>query len=254
MRYVVGPWVKRKLNFLKWYLPIHTTEISKYFSQFYYIDGFAGSGKNRIENTDEIMNGSALIALDIDPPFTNYVFMEANGYYFFELREHIRDHPKYPDIQTFFDDCNARIPEIVRKMPSEAHIFAFLDPEGLELHWKTVEELAKRKEVGLLITFSIMGVVRCAQSERGEKALDDFYGTTTWRDIARNRRLRRLTPAYARKAFVNLYKSQLGKHFRYTDDVAFVKTQRGQALYYLVFATRSEALISVVQKYKQVHI
>lgn len=254
MYYSVGSWVNKKLNFLKWYLPIHTATLSSRFQQTYYIDAFASSGKDRIKETSEIIDGSPLIALGVDPPFTNYIFIELNGWYYFELLEHVKKHPRYriANVQMFWDDSNERIPEILSKIPIRIPIFAFLDPEGIEeLLWKTVEELAKRGHVHLLVTFSCMGVARSAQRKEAESVLDDFYGVPAWRDIARNRKIGRLTPLEARRAYIKLYMSQLSKYFRYVDNVIFVETKQGKPLYNLLFATQSEVLIKAVQEYKR---
>ena len=251
MRYVVGSWVTKKLNFLKFYLPIYTATISKGPSRLYYIDAFASSGKNRLRGVDQILEGSPLIALNTRPPFTSYIFIESSGWYFNELLENIASHQKHFSIQSFFDDSNKLLPDLLRKIPNGSRLFVFFDPEGIqELLWDTVEEVGKRGSAELLITFSCMAVARCCQKRQDEDVLDRFFGTKRWRNIARKRKLGRLTPERARKAFVDLYKIQLRKHFKYVDDVVLVKTEHHKPLYYLILATQDRSLVKIGRQYK----
>ena len=125
MRYVVGSWVTKKLNFLKFYLPIYTATISRGPSRLYYIDAFASSGKNRLRGVDRILEGSPLVALNTQSSFTSYIFIESDGWYYNELLENIASHPKRFNIQPFFDDCNKLLPDLLRKIPNDSRLFVF---------------------------------------------------------------------------------------------------------------------------------
>jgi len=251
MRYVVGSWVEKKLDFLKWFFPVYTSMMSNELPRLCYIDGFASSGKNRIRETDQILDGSPLISLNAQPPFANYILVESNGWYYSELVQHTSDYIRYANVQIFFDDCNQLIPELLARTPPETRILVFLDPEGVqELLWNTVEELGRRGKVDLLITFSCMGVARCSQNPSTERTLDRFFGSLQWREVARKRKSQKLSAAQARRAFLELYKSQLKRHFAYAEDLIFVQTEKGKALYYLILATQDKTLMDLVKRYK----
>jgi three-Cys-motif partner protein len=195
-----------------------------------------------------------LIALQTEPAFTDYVFIESNGWYYHQLLENIASHQHRLDIQSFFDDCNKLLPDMLARIPPNSPLVVFFDPEGIhELLWVTVEEVAKRSNAHLIVTFSCMGVSRCSQKPQDEEALDRFYGTRGWRDIACKRKLGKLSPGEARAAFLDLYKMRLRKHFKYVDDVLFAETEGHKPLYYIIVATRDESVFKMGRQYKMQH-
>lgn len=242
-------WVRKKLNLLSKYLPAYTIIISKNFSgtQFYYIDAFAGSGKDKIKSTGEVINGSPLISLNVGPSFTNHVFIESNDEFYDALTKRVHKHSKSGSTQVLHDDCNECIEKVLKGIPAYAPIFAFLDPYGLELSWSTVEKLAKRRHVDFLITFMTMAVQRCAFNKKTWGAVDNFYGITTWRRIVQERRKKRLSPGRARRAFVELYKSQLKKLLAHVEDLVLVKDRQGRPLYHMIFASNYDVAIKIAR-------
>jgi three-Cys-motif partner protein len=66
---------------------------------------------------------------------------------------------------------------------------AFLDPEGLELEWKTIETLAHLNRMDLIIHYSQNGLTRnidkCYATQK-DTVVDSFFGDRKWRDIYRN--------------------------------------------------------------------
>jgi three-Cys-motif partner protein len=238
----VGPWTEKKLHFLKNYLQVYVKETSKSFSRYVYIDGFAGPGKNFAKETSELLDGSPLIAMSVIPAFTDYVFIELDDMNFLSLKQYVFYHPTYKksNVCLRYGDCNWCIPnEILPRIPSQTPIFAFLDPFGLEIRWATVKELAKKKNVTTLITFSYMGVKRLMGTEG--KVLDDFYGSPMWASIAKRRILERLTAEQARRAFLELYMSQLRSAFGHANHVFSAKAN--DIIYCLILASTNEAII-----------
>src|SRR5437764_12544056 len=98
---VVGPWAKDKLDRLGNYLSAYTTILRKQNLAFYYIDAFAGPGAHEVrsaldsgsrstrqilldvaqfgrnqEDQREFLAGSPRVALDIEHPFSAYIFIE----------------------------------------------------------------------------------------------------------------------------------------------------------------------------------
>lgn len=92
-----GDWTTDKLNRVRKYLVAYTTIMRKQkFSQYIYIDAFAGTGwlslkhnekqalqtelplfANAIEKElDTSLEGSARVALQVEPRFTQYIFVE----------------------------------------------------------------------------------------------------------------------------------------------------------------------------------
>ena len=85
----IKPHTLKKWKLLKNYLEKYTLIMSnKFWQRFFYIDAMAGRGKYGQ------YNGSPLIALTIQFPFTDYIFIENDSSSIIELQENISKLPK----------------------------------------------------------------------------------------------------------------------------------------------------------------
>jgi three-Cys-motif partner protein len=98
-----------------------------------YVDGFAGGGKGVDPTTGEEYDGSAALALAVDPPFTDVFLVEQDDGRVSLLDELAARHPR---AQVFPGDVNVEVPKLLRYVNPKAPTLAFLDPEGTQLHWK----------------------------------------------------------------------------------------------------------------------
>jgi len=240
-----GSWVTHKRNLLRELLQDYTNEVSKNFKKYYYIDAFAGPGKNRIEETGEKIDGSPLIALKMKPPFTNYVFTEIDSDCYHALCNRVQKFQSQGfKIKVLRGDCNkVLLEEVLPKIPPNTPIFAFLDPEGLELKWETVKEFSNRMAT-ILITFSTQGVMRCLPREETSEAVNQFFGTSREiEEINRKCDLGMLSSPKLRYTLLQLYKSQLAKYFKYINNLCSVWTEDYSThLYYLLFASNHDLI------------
>ena len=141
-----GYWTKGKLDILRLYLDAFTTA-SKKSSEIVYIDAFAGEPENYDRLTGDPLEGSAKIALAIDrPPFTRLRFFETEGKAP-RLQGALRQEYPDRDFKILAGDCNQTLPLELASLRryNWAPTFAFLDPNGTETHWRTLEELARHK-------------------------------------------------------------------------------------------------------------
>lgn len=197
-------------------------------------------------------DGSARLCFDVEPPFTRCFLIENNSLRAAMLDEISRERRNAEVIR---GDVNERIAYVLRKAEPQAATFAFLDPEGTELHWSTVRRLAEHKrgqpfKVELLILFPLqMCVLRLLNFKTGlvpkvhEEKLEQMLGAESpWRDIWRMRLLGEITtPEETRAAFLDAYCHQL-KSLGYAHVLAReVVSDDGRPLYYLVFASDHDA-------------
>lgn len=189
-------WAAKKLDYLKRYTDMFATAMrNKPWRALNYIDLFAGPGKCRHENTSEVYLGSPLLALTTSKPFDHYYFVDLETDNVQALQQRGQYSPHINRIQYFTEDCNTavyRITDDIRRMDREYIAgkwsclnLAFLDPEGLELHWDTIKALAEFR-TDLVIHYSRNGVQRnlpkCVDCPE-ETSLDRFFGTREWRNI-----------------------------------------------------------------------
>jgi three-Cys-motif partner protein len=221
----------------------------------YYVDGFAGAGEGIDPRTGEHYDGSARLCFDVDPPFTRCFLIENDAGRADKLNEIAALQSNATVIQ---GDVNVEIGRALEQIEPQAATIAFLDPEGTELHWKTIEMLAVHKvghsatKIELLVLFPLqMAVLRLLDFNHGVvpeghiKRLEAMLGAESpWLEIWRGRLLGQLTtPEETRAAFLDAYCHQLhGLGYRHVlaREVSS-EGDRGRPLYYLVFASDHDA-------------
>ena len=252
-----GFWTKGKLDILRRYLDAFTTT-TKYKSpkERIYIDAFAGVPENRETLTDELLEGSATIALSIDdPPFTRLRFFEIVKRAP-ELEAYLRSRFPNRDLQVYGGDCNDLIPVALGNLQhlDWAPTFAFVDPNALEVEWRTLQALADFKKhskykVELFLLFAapmFMRLLPVSVSVRVREAdigkIDRFFGIDDWRYVYDARRRLTIEPSQARVEYLNLMRWRLEKvlGYRWTHPME-VRNEQGSPIYYMIFATDNSA-------------
>ena len=217
------------------------------------------------------MLGSPLMALTTRFPFDNLFFVEMGTTEYGALVARVGASDRHESVKHYNEDCNSAVDTIVEHIKQIDETFirgawpclnlAFLDPEGLEVEWQTVEKLASLKRMDLIINFSTSGITRNAGQlvEREEDTIiDRFFGTRDWRSVYKQ--------AYSggnsvvRRELIDFYLSRL-------KDMGYVQTrrqknpekefknQRNIQIYTMIFASKHDLGIkfwnSAVQEVRQ---
>jgi len=138
--------------------------------ELWWVELFAGPGRLFVADEERFVHGSPLSAMDIKYPFNGYVFADLD-----ETCVKCLDHRVggKPGVHVLQGDANAadlhdRIAAIV---PRDALVVLYCDPEGLDLHFKTLEYFAERyQRLDLLLNFPVRGVIRALRAGYNEKA------------------------------------------------------------------------------------
>lgn len=236
----VGPWWKDKLRYLEHYVSQLTTAMKGKWDELVYIDLFSGPGKCKIRNREEFILGSPLRALHARDPFDRYFFVDINPEYTRALTERCRASERSSSVQIIPDDSNLVVDTILAQIPPyparKVLCFAFLDPEGLELKWSTVEKLGRHR-IDLLVNFSSSGIKRTIGklSKLEYTLLDEFFGCEDWRRCCDQKTGK--APAWR---LLDLYQKRLRdlgyKEFVSSDVIR--SESRRLPLYYLLFASK----------------
>lgn len=187
-----GMWTAHKLYFVCEYLD-HTTRAMKARRGFpggiCYIDLFCGSGVTRVQQdngTSKRYPGSSLIAGSVPNAFDRLVLVDRDAESVAAAKTRILRRGFRGEIITFQEDCNECIDRIVKEIPERALNIAFIDPCSLDIHFDTIQTLASRRAIDLIILF-------CDRFDLGrnvhayyfpadvESKLDKFLGTADWR-------------------------------------------------------------------------
>lgn len=188
---IIGRWSEEKLDLLAQYLEAYSVIMNKqkqtWLRDYYYIDAFSGSVRPRAKDEERYINGSPIRALQTEPKFDGYWFVDVNPQRV-ERVEKLREDFPNQIIQTYQGNCNDILcNEIIPKIPysSKKRAFVFLDPYGLQVDWETVKELANTKTCDIFVNFSVMGVTRLLPREQNPdlevvRQINKVMGNTEW--------------------------------------------------------------------------
>ena len=196
-----GDHTRRKLDVVAKYLSAYVTVMKKQDFRLIYVDGFAGSGastsRSEMERSDDptlfptgdVLEGSPVRALSVEPPFDQYLFID-------KKEENVRSlsglAEQFPNrnIQTVHGDANDRLREFCERIARERldRAVVFLDPFGLSVRWPTIELIAQTKKVDLWYLVPVDGMSRQIKDDGsflpGATRIDELWGSSAWRTKA----------------------------------------------------------------------
>lgn len=210
-----GDWTETKLARLKEYLTSYrnifsANEKARYFTTWY-VDAFAGTGSRvatilshssifpddpyASAESAAFRDGSARIALGLQKPFDQYLFIEKSKPKADELEAVVnKDFPQLMQRSKIWrGDANSVLVQWCSERNwAKDRAVVFLDPFGMQVDWKTVEVLGRTKGVDLWYLFPLAiarmlpknGIMENGWPER----LDSLFGTSEWRERFYRRR------------------------------------------------------------------
>lgn len=211
-----GDWTEDKLARVRGYLGAYTTiftanERARHFRTTY-VDAFAGTGarsspaagaeaRRRAEGSlfedaeadpeaRSFKRGSARAALEVEPAFGSYVFVDRNPDHAKQLRRLGEEFPdKMGRIFVEAADANAFLQRWCAETDWGANrAVVFLDPYGMQVDWSTIEAIAATEGIDLWVLFPLGQAVNRLLTRRRipEGALADrltrHLGTDAWKE------------------------------------------------------------------------
>ena len=266
-----GPWTEEKLDKVTQYLHAYTTALKNQPFQLIYIDAFAGTGYRAsrrkgemvrgffpLPQMTELAQGSARRALDVDPPFDRYIFIEANLRRFQQLKRLEEAFPSMMERMMFRnEEANAAIVNVCATTNwRRIRAVLFLDPYGMQVKWSTIEAIGRAQHIDLWYLFPAGAVHRLLQRE-GEipagwkNALDRILGDASWRtefyrtapeatlfgDLTRETKVADLSAieTYVRKRLVQTFQGGVARN------ALQLRNSKGSCMYLLFFACGNPA-------------
>lgn len=203
-----GDWTTKKLDILARYLQSYTTALKKQPFVTEYIDAFAGTGYRELPSrttvsgseqlpfsdlTDnepqQLLEGSAKMALGVNPPFNRYIFIERSKDRCTQL-ERLRTEFAHlgHSMEIRHGDANSEIRQLCDRDWRNRRAVLFLDPYGMQVEWATLEAAARTEAIDLWILFPLgIGVNRLLTKsgdipQSWQRRLDLLLGTSDWYD------------------------------------------------------------------------
>lgn len=187
------PWSIVKLLLLGQWADVYSTIIKSYFDSYRFVDLLAGAGRTRIEETKgKLIKGSVFVVDTFAQkyPFTKYVLVENNSEKYNALKN--RTSVFSDRCEVIPEDCNKVVEQIFADYPN--HNLVFIDNEGFNVNWKSIETIMKAK-ADIIINYPT-SMFRRVTDNRTENALTEFFGDESWR-------LAKFDREYSAKIYMN---------------------------------------------------
>jgi len=260
---VIGVWSEVKLAIIKEYASAYATILDatrrdKIPSlRWLYIDAFAGPGIHLSKKTGQMVEGSPLIALNTNPPFSEYHFIDADPKRAEQLREIAGDRK---DVHIYSADCNEILLEKVfprAKYDDYRRALCLLDPYNINLKWEVIEAAGRMGSVEVFLNFMIMDINRNVLTKNPDKAIQSkveqltrLWGDETWIDAAYDTRgnLFGDPEKVSNERFEAAWRERLKKKagFKFVSKPMPMKTKTNSVIYYLYFASQKPVAAGIV--------
>lgn len=202
----ISSWTADKLQRIKSYLDAYQQALKNQPFKLEYIDAFAGTGyiHSKITIRGELLfdqdetlvlkdfiDGSARVALQSNPPFSRYTFIEKHQKRCIELENLKTDFPDLAgSISVICGEANIEIKRLCDSnwIAAGRRGVMFLDPYGTQVSWETIRLIAETRAIDLWILFPIGAVNRLLNRDghiikvARKRRLDVVFGESGWFD------------------------------------------------------------------------
>lgn len=251
----IGKWSEDKLCLLQKYLEAYTMIMKnqEWCKGYYYIDAFAGTGKPKAKDEERFVNGSPRRALSIKNPFTSYWFIEKSGWRIEKLKSLKEEFSNY-QITIKQGDCGEILSKLIPQFTynSFKRVMLFLDPFGMSVDWKIIEQAADMKTIEIFLNMPIMAINRACLLNNPDKLtqgqiekMNRFWGNNDWqkmvyRDENNLFGIQKVKDRIASKKLSDYFIEKLKSVFEYVSSPLVMRNSNNAPLYCLIYAGHSK--------------
>ncbi|MGA9750180.1 MAG: three-Cys-motif partner protein TcmP [Acidobacteriota bacterium] len=258
----IGPWSVVKLDLVQRYAAQYSTILSRQRNpelRHVYVDAFAGGGVHVSKKTRELVPGSPMNALWLDPPFQEYHFIELSQVKVGLLHEIAG---KQSNVHIHAGDCNEILTKDVFprvRYEDFTRGLCLLDPYGLHLDWHVLKAAGSMRSLEIFLNFPIMHINRnvlrrdYSKVDPGEEAkMTRFWGDESWRDVVRKPSAtlfgdvdEKVSNQELAEAFRKRLRNVAG--FAHVPSPCAMKNSKGAVVYYLYFMAQRPVAADIVR-------
>jgi three-Cys-motif partner protein len=233
-----------------------------------YVDGFSGAGEHLRKQSPDLVPGSPLNALLVDPPFDRYVLIDLDGAKVEHLRLQVGKTRRADRVDVLEGDCNELL--LGKVLPDLRYErfrrgLVVLDPYGLQLDWQVLAMAGRSRAIEIFLNFPIMDMNRNALWKNpdavggeGVARMTQFWGDESWRQVAYAVQRGLFGDIPEKKdnetvvaAFRKRLKDVAG--FAFVPEPMPMRNTRGAVVYYLFFAGPNQTGAKIVADIFQKH-
>jgi three-Cys-motif partner protein len=257
----IGRWSEVKLDILKRYAVEYSKILSNQRNPSFfhvYIDAFAGTGFHLSRTTGEMVLGSPLNALLVQPPFREYHLIDLDGDKIGALNEAIG---KRRDVFLHEGNCNqVLLRDVFPKVRREDYRrgLCLLDPYGLTLDWKVIREAGAMQSLDIFINFPIYDInINVLHHDQSTvlpihvERMNAYWGDESWRDVAYDKSpglFETMEEKVSNRRFAEAFRKRLRDvaGFKRVPEPLPMRNSRDSIVYYLFFASQKDTADEIV--------
>lgn len=239
-------WTKTKYQIVYEYNELFSRGMKKLWNQRIYIDLYSGAGKSILENTNQTLYGSPLLALKVPDLYDKYIFCDKEREIINALKTRVENEFKEMIVSYVVGNCNEKIDEIFSFIPQPSIsntvlTFCFVDPFSLKIKFSTFEKLSTRfVDFLVLLAFGMDGKRNINHYIKdNNRRIDDFLGLENWRErwkIAEQKGQNLVK--FLADEFTNQMVKLGYRHEAINNFISIRSNEKNLPLYYLAFYSR----------------
>lgn len=258
----IGEWSEVKLDIVREYGRAYSTIMNdpkRSYLHHAYVDAFAGSGTHVSKSTGDFISGSPVNALNVDPPFEKFFFIDKDRETVKALEDSVA---LRPNVHIYQGDSNVLLlREVYPQLRYEDYrrALCLLDPYGLDLKWEVIEEAGRMRSIEIFLNFPIHDMNRnvflldtTKMDDRQIARMDAFWGDSSWRPIMYatqehlfgTEEIKIGTNDNIATAFRERLRNVAG--FSYVPEPVVMRNSNRAMLYYLFFASQKPTAENIV--------
>lgn len=260
----IGYWSEIKLDIVRKYATAYSTILSSkgFIKGHAYVDAFAGAGVHLSKASGDLVRGSPLNALLVQPPFSEYHLIDLDGHRAQQLKQLAGDRT---DVHVYEGDGNKILLDTVFprcRFDQFRRALCLLDPYGLNVDWKVIEAAGKMKSVEIFFNFMIMDANMNVLHRDPDKAtpaqqarMDAAWGDAapSWRDVAYAKSeglFGDMPEKSGNRVIAEALRSRLQTvaGFKFVPEPMPMRNSKGAVVYYLYFAGPEETGAKIVRE------
>ncbi len=257
----IGYWSEVKLDIVRRYageyskiLSVQQQRIPRF--RHVYIDAFSGAGMHLTKNSNMLVPGSPYRALEVEPAFSEYHFIDMDSAKLDVLRQCPLVRGR--NVHFHHGNCNKILLEQV--LPTidfgqYRRALCFLDPYAINLDWRVIEMAGKLGTVDIVLNFMIMDMnmnvfLRPPKKPRPEQAerMTLFWGDESWRHVAAQKAAQMglfgdIEEKSSNEEVAEAFRRRLQDvaHFAHVPNPLAMRQSTGATVYYLYIASQKDA-------------
>jgi three-Cys-motif partner protein len=253
----IGYWSEIKLQIVREYAQAYSQILTSNRIHHAYIDAFAGAGMHLSKSKGELIKGSPLNALLVQPPFKEFHLIDLDG----EKAEQLRNLTAGQNNTHIYEgNCNEVLLQMVFPKVQYADYkrgLCLLDPYGLHLDWSVIETAGQMQSIEIFLNFPVADMNRnvlwrdsAGVDPQQAERMTAFWGDETWKEAAYDSsgNLFDWEEKQPNEAIAKAFRERLKKvaRFQHVPEPIPMRNTKGAIVYYLFFASPKPVAAKIV--------